>query len=344
MRLAWFSVLLLSLLPYTAHAQNAANDPLGLEDMQNANSGPAFPLSALVGIGNSVGLGTFMPDYQRMPSWGSSVSLNLLWRLPKAGIRPMTIISVGSAASVPWLYAYSSGSNANLNQVLVSDTRVNYRMPSIWRSAELGINVGGGVGMTLPTSLRSRYNNLGSSLRVAIPVAWSKSGFNVFWNPSFGYNIYTQQNPLTQRMFSEEDSSRFLIVCRPEEVLGDDMCMRRGRPTDFFVSNTLSLGYGIQRHFFGMGLTWGLGFQRALTEAPELKGDYASDQNFRESVFSSFSYGYGFEGKYAPSMGISMSTGQSPYTPTGEVRFWFLDLLTPSSNLTQFGLNLTWRL
>ena len=85
-------------------------------------------------------------------------------------------------------------------------------------------------------------------------------------------------------------------------------------------------------------------FQRALTEAPELKSEFASDQNFNESVIGSISYGYAFEGAYAPGMGISMSTGQSPYTPTGEPRFWFLDLLTPSSNLTQFGLNLTWRL
>jgi hypothetical protein len=177
-----------------------------------------------------------------------------------------------------------------------------------------------------------------------LPISFSKAGFNVFWNSSFGYNIYTQQNPLTQRMFSEEDASRFLIVCRPAEVLGDDMCLRKGRPMDFSVSNTFSVGYGIKRHFFNAGLTWGLGFQRALSEAPELQSEYASDQNFGESVVGSISYGYGFQGTYAPSMGLSMSTGQSPYTPTGEPRFWFLDLLTPSSNLTQFGLNLTWRI
>jgi hypothetical protein len=276
-RFAWFSILLLSVLPFNAHAQNAANDPLGLEDVQGADAGAVFPLSALVGIGNSVGLGTFMPDYQRMPSWGSSVSLSLMLRMPKMGMMPSSIVSIGSATSVPWLYAYSSGNNANLNQVLVSDTRVNYRVPSLWRSAELGLNVGAGTGMSLPTSLRSRYNNLGTSLRVSLPISFSKAGFNVFWNSSFGYNIYTQQNPLTQRMFSEEDASRFLIVCRPAEVLGDDMCLRKGRPMDFSVSNTFSVGYGIKRHFFNAGLTWGLGFQRALSEAPELQSEYASD-------------------------------------------------------------------
>ena len=342
-RFAWFAILLLSAVPLTSHAQNAANDPMGLQDIQGS-SGAVFPLSVLVGVGNSVGLGTFMPDYQRMPSWGSSVSMALLWRLPAAGAMPSSIVSVGSAASVPWLYAFNSGGNANLNQALVSDTRLNYRVPSLWRSAEWGLNVGAGAGMSLPTSLRSRYNNLGSALRVALPVAFFKAGFSAFWNTSLGYNVYTRANPLTQRMYSEEDSSRFLIVCRPAEVLGDDMCLRMGRPTDFTMANTFSVGYGFQRHNINIGLTWWLGFQRALTEAPELKSEFASDQNFNESVIGSISYGYAFEGAYAPGMGISMSTGQSPYTPTGEPRFGFLDLLTPSSNLTQFGLNLTWRL
>ena len=84
---------------------------------------------------------------------------------------------------------------------------VNYRVPSLWRSAEWGLNVGAGAGMSLPTSLRSRYNNLGSALRVALPVAFFKAGFSAFWNPSLGYNVYTRANPLTQRMYSEEDKS-----------------------------------------------------------------------------------------------------------------------------------------
>ena len=94
----------------------------------------------------------------------------------------------------------------------------------------------------------------------------------------------------------------------------------------------------------GVNLSWGFGFQRALNDTPEFKSDNASDQNFGESVVSSLSYGYDFDGLLIPNVGVSLTTGGSPYTPTGELRPWFFDYLTPSNNLTQIGLNLSWRL
>ena len=38
-RFAWFAILLLSAVPLTSHAQNAANDPMGLQDIWQFRGG-----------------------------------------------------------------------------------------------------------------------------------------------------------------------------------------------------------------------------------------------------------------------------------------------------------------
>ena len=63
-------------------------------------------------------------------------------------------------------------------------------------------------------------------------------------------------------MYSEEDNSRFLIVCRPAEVLGDDMCLRMGRP-ELPMANTFSVGSAFNDNI-NIGLTWWLGFKERL--------------------------------------------------------------------------------
>ena len=246
---------------------------------------------------------------------------------------------------MPWLLAFNGGNNANLNQPMVSDVRMLYALGSVWRIAPAKINIGWSGGASLPTSLRSRYNNLATTLRSAIPVTYLGFGpVAVTWIPSFGYNIYTRESPATQRINSEEQANAFLVVCRPQEVLGENMCMRRGRPSDYRMSNTLALGYGLGNHSLGVSLTWSMGFLRAVNDTPELSSQYASDQDFVESMFGSINYNYIFDNPAAPILGFALTTGGPPYTPTGEMRFWFFDHLTPSNNLTQVGLNLSWRL
>lgn len=348
--LSWFTFCFLFTVsissPLQAQGLLDPNDPNNALGGAGESQAAVFPLSANLILSNSVGIGTFMPDYQRMPSWGSGLTLMMGVNVPGVGILPRGRLNLASSISVPWLLAFNGGNNANLNQPMVGDVRALYALGSVWRSSLLKLNVGWSGGASLPTSMRSRYNNLGTTLRTAVPISFS--GLNpvsITWIPSFGYNVYTRSNPLTQRMNSEEEANAFLVVCRPQEVLGENMCMRRGRPSDYRVSNTIALGYGIGGgHSVGMSLTWSLGFLRALSDAPELKSQYASDQNFTESMFGSINYNYVFKNPLAPVLGLALSTGGPPYTPTGEMRFWFFDHITPSNNLTQIGLNLSWRM
>lgn len=315
-----------------------------------------FPLHANASLSNSFGNGLIAPigpldAYQPQPNWSSSLSLGGNAGLPKVDFLPKMSLSAGVSFSVNnWIPAYSNG-GAYDRAVRASDINLGLGMPGAFTEDFTKIKVGLSFSGRIPTSITSRQQNLFTALGASIPVGWSSEEFpwgqiGVTYSLGGRVSLYTADAPtigceaavslgsvVTNPL---ENGDLPLAYGREAEVGPNGECLLRGRQGVASLSNNLGASWSLQGHSVGASLGWSVGFLRPISNRPELRSEFATSQNFNESVNGNLSYSYEIPVDFPLSVSAGIGSGQSPYRVNDEGKQElvnpFFDFFTPANN------------
>src|SRR3989338_10838318 len=159
-----------------------------------ASHGETKNWAVSLGVGNSVGIGTFVTGYSQTPFWTTSLILNPSYKLPVFWGMPRITISANQIVDFLWLDSYRTTANNRDNRVSFWDLDLNASMPKILNFESTGFSLGSSLGISLPASSFSRNVNRIFGISTSIPISWSKWGFSAGYKPSALVWIHSQNN------------------------------------------------------------------------------------------------------------------------------------------------------
>lgn len=310
-----------------------------------------------VGIGNSVGIGTFVADYNQMPSLTTSIILNPSYKLNSFWGMPRLTLSAYQYMGVWWLDSYYTTANNVDNRFFLWDTILSASMPKILDFKDLGFSVGAGLGIWLPASSFSRKVNRILAFNPSLPIAWSKWGFSAGYTPSAliwthsksFFSVPCQEmptnliNPYDANSNLDQALQGLSLNRDSSERMGNGQCLVSGRQNIWTLYNSFSLGWSNPNHAVNLSLTWVLNFLRPLSEQPNLKSEYASSNNFNEMTMGRIAYSYTLpvETDLTWAITAGVLSMQSAYDDSGRLTFPFFDFVSPNKNQTQIFVQAT---
>ncbi len=325
-----------------------------------------FPLGMQINLSNSVGNGVLAPGYQAQPQWSSVVSLSPNVKLPKFEGLPRMLVGGSLSFSVNnWMNAFSN-SGVLERQVRVSDAGVRLILPGLYTEEFTGISSTVLVGLTAPLSIGSRQQNLITSLSAAVPLSWGSpespvGSFFVQYVPSARLSLYSEvgatmqcddfqeygtPRPLGNPVSSTDDLPTF-IPSREVQILDNGDCVLPGRQRMASINNGLSGGWsspGDGAHSVFLSLGYSLSFLRPLSNQPDLKSAFASDQNFNDSTSGSIGYSYTVPVDFFMQLSVSAGSEQAVWlNDNGNqvLAFPFWDFYFPANNSSGVSFDVT---
>lgn len=315
-----------------------------------------FPLHANASLSNSFGNGLLAPiapvaAFQPQPNWSTSLSLSGSAALPKLDYLPKMSLSTSMSLSIAnWIPAYL-GSGVYERNLRASDISLGFGMPGAFTEELTKTKIGLSFSGRIPTSITSRQQNLFTALGASVPVSWT-SAENTWGQLGLSYSLggrvslYTADAPtipceaavslagvVTNPL---EDGDLPLAYGREVEVNENGECVLRGRQGVASISNNFGASWSLQGHSLAASLGWSFGMLRPLSKRPELRSEFATGQNFNETLNGSFTYGYEIPADFPLSVSLGVGSSQSPYRigDGGEQVLVnpFFDFFTPASN------------
>jgi hypothetical protein len=306
-------------------------------------------------LGNSIGIGTFVADYARVPSWTTSLSINPSYQIPQFWGLPRISVSAFEMLTTWWLNSYRTTDNDAQNRLALSDLNLNVSMPEILNFESTGFSLGANLGLQAPVSTFSRNINRILGFSADMPVSWSKWGFHARFTPSVSAWAYSDTNirvpclSMSSPMVNPYDASADIgqmiqglsIVRNGDERLGDGQCLAVGRQNIWSLNNGVSLGWSNPNHSVSVSLNWMINFLRPLADRPELRNESASGQNFTEATSGRIAYAYTLPIETNLVLSAGVMSWQSSLDSAGRVTFPFFDFVTPGNNQTQIFVQAT---
>ena len=256
------------------------------------------PWSVSLGVSHSAGSGTFVPTVYKNSlghvgqSWsvGAGYGFELFGQKLRAGI--------GFGTSVTLTKPQSSPSR----RVNPSDTSLSLSAGSLYENELTGINLSGGLSMSLPTSyasLNGRKNYGGFSARLGL--SRSFGGFNVSYGFSASHTLYESK---VATNYTEVISNLNSTVCADT---GDDVfrCFAGYANPFLGLNNSLSLGYNITDD---LSIGDSVSVRNVFKYAVANENDGLSVQESGEFINSN---GELTQGNQAPDAGVGTSEGYS---------------------------------
>ncbi len=297
------------------------------------------PFSASLVVETSVGFGTFVSGPQNNSRVTTSFS-------PRLGYAVTDKVSLGLATALSWYNVVDFGTPLETNTMLLGDTSLSVSHSSIYKHDDSGFNLAGGISASLPTSLRSQFNNkifgLRPSLTASIPVGPVKLSYTLALNKNF---MTTSTPTLSCDGFDEE-----CIEGRPEDaVLGYEAQRQGGEVTlpglgfpSFSVSNRLAASWGIVEGLTLSGsVTISNGFGVVAREDDEFASVNATPGRSQSDVFSAgLGLGYQIMKHLAVGTSVGVSTAR-PFGAAGNGFFVFDGIGRASDNIASWGFSLT---
>lgn len=310
----------------------------------------AFPVHVSTALTNSVGIGTFVSGFQRMPSWGTSLSLSPSYSPPKLAGTIASSLSLGFSLSLEWFKSFAQGaSNAQL-RIQYSDISATYSIPKLLHWKDAGLYLSPSVGITGPISIFSRGAKRLLGYRGGMSAGWSKGEIAISYAAAYSGWAFSSANvsiPCGKNIVvvnpsdfsaSLEDAAMGLDVFRKEEHIGGGQCIVSGRQKVGSLTNSLTFAWSPGDHNVTIQMGWNIGFLRPLSDNPQWKSQFASSQSFTETSSGLISYTYNIPIDLAMSFTVGISSFQSALTKDGRIRFPFVDFMSAGNNHTQIFL------
>jgi hypothetical protein len=311
----------------------------------------SFPLHVTATVDNYVGNGMLAAtQYQRQPLFGTSVSIRPSAMLPKVEYLPsMMLLSSIDFSVNNWLPSYSN-TGVYDRMVRVSDFGIGLLFPGLFKDEFTGIGVTPVISARAPLSITSRQNNLVTNIGGSAQAMWNSpetpvGTFTVIYSPSLRGNLYSevastmpceadvQYANVNTNPLSEGDKP--LYYGREAQLLDNGECILPGRQVLGSVGQNGTLSWTLAEHNIALSVGYSLGILRPLSSRPELRGDYASDQNFSEMTSGSASYTYTVPVDFNLFITAGIASSQPAWNAAGNfLRFPLYDFVTPANNFT----------
>ncbi len=313
-----------------------------------------LPLHIDSSLSNSIGIGTFLPAYERMPSFSTGIVLAPSYKIPKFFSLPRLSLSAKLSFDASWLSAYNASRQFNL-----SDLDIRLSMPKAFQFDNIGLFLGTSIRMMAPLSKMSRAQGRVLGFGASAIVGWEKYGFRATYTPSIsGWAFSSSEQTLpcggsgrtalpsvvnpNNADFGVEQYMWDLAVSRSEERLPSGRCIISGRQIVSTLNQTAEIEWSYGNHTIGANLVWSIAFLRGLENRPELHSPYASTQNFTESSQAKVGYTYTVP---IDLLDLDIEGGvlsyQAAYNAKGKIRFPFFDFFTAQNNFTQVFVDIS---
>jgi hypothetical protein len=316
-----------------------ASTPILAQMMISAPAASPRPYSVSVSLNNSLGIGTFVGGFQRVPSWTSSLSIAPSYRFEASKYSPNLTLSTNVGINSWWVPSYFTGIQQVNNRFLWNDLPLTLSAPNWVRFGDTGITISPNIALTGPFSKSSRALSRVLGVGTGANLAFSRSDFAVSWSPSFAAWIHSGPTIMVPRSDFSSAASTSIDAYMQDMLFSDQYGV--GRQTIGMLSNSLSFGWSPGRHSVNASLGWYLNFLRAIEERPELAGHNASNQNFSEASSGRLSYAYTIPVDFNLVVSAGVNSFQSFFDKRGNVASPFFDFMTPGKNQTQLFLQLT---
>lgn len=331
----------------------------------------AFPLSASIGIDNSLGNGWISsPNQLQIPSFSQSLSPSLSMTVPSFGQEWLPKMSLSSrlSVSIEWMDSYYTTVYSRVPRLTDSTTTLSF--PGLYTEEVTGLSLSASVNGRLPLSLLSRRANVWGALGAGGALSWSSAKLGeslslpewagtvsaslapsvlVFGHTATNSSRPTEGSPLQADVARRGDpvelnASVPAAVCRDGEILPNGECPTGSRRVWMSASAGSSLGWSSGKHSVNASLGLIYAFYAPLAnQDPALSSSNASGQDFGTPLSTgslSYSYTVPTENLSLPvDTNLSFSTGISSFQPAWNMagtalRFPWWDFVTSPNNFS----------
>lgn len=336
--------------------------PAGAQDNPAKTTKPkgAFPLSAGVSWGHSLGQGSFVRNYYaRDASYSQSLSFSGTLRLPGG-------YSVSASQGVS--KELTTGGATRNHETNYGDIGLSFGLP--WKTKVAGFGVGVGLGASIPVSMASRFSNKITGISASLSASkggmlGGKLSFNYGLGVSGGiYEEFQRTRDITTGQgFTDNNGNEItpmLCIPRGEEAVTDASgelrgCVVPGVNGGINISNSFSFGYKINKK---QRLSLRLGLITSLKTYAMPDDEFTAENavpGYGRMDMTSGSLGWSYAHSKKVSLSLSASSSQPAlhYHVEGEgidstgswrANFPFWDFRTPGNNYSSFSGSISYRL
>jgi len=201
-----------------------------------------LPIAGMLQFQSGVGLGAFVGGEQRQVQWTTSIQ-------PWLGYKLAENLQLSSAIAGTFYHVNDFGTPLEDGSFLLSDLYFDISHSKVFVDEDLGLSVGAGFRVFLPTSVSSQFQNRLFSLRPALTVRWKLGPVSISYRTMFAKFFSTSATPTI-------DCGEYGDLCREGRPAGPDVggsftSERQGG--EVFVPSQ-----GINSFYFGnsLGVAW----------------------------------------------------------------------------------------
>ena len=324
---------------------------LGFENKTNFNVSST--------LSNSMGIGTFVSGYSKIPQLTSSLSLSPEYQLPAIGQLPPMSLYADASLGLWWLDSYYTSQAEVNNRFTLTDLSLGLSAPKIVDFKNINLSLSPYIESIFPLSKSSQSLNRYVGVSLGFSLAYKISDVTFSYSPSFSTWAYgnaaitapcreagSKNNlpPVINPQNIDFDLDQYLqqLTMEPSQVVNSNgLCQVAGRQSVGVLVNSAKIKWAKKGHTVSVGFGWYINFLRPLADRPDLRGEYASNQQFTEATLGKIAYSYKIPVDFDLSIGVGVISYQAMFSKQGKINFPFFDFVTPGKNQTEFYLNLT---
>lgn len=324
---------------------------LSFENKTNFNVGTT--------LSNSVGIGTFVAGYSQIPQLTSSLSLSPEYQLPPIANLPPMSLYADATLGWWWLNSYYTSQAEVNNRFTFSDVSFGLSAPKIVDLKNINLSLSPYVEAIFPLSKSSQSLNRYVGVSLGFSLGYKLDDFSFSYSPAFSTWAYGNSAitvpcseaglknnlpPVVNPQNIDFDLDQYLqeLTMGPTQAMNSDgICQVAGRQSVGVLSNSAKVAWSRDGHSISVKFGWYINFLRPLEKRPELRGEYASNQQFTEATLGKIAYSYKIPVDFDLSIGVGIVSYQAMFSKEGKLNFPFFDFVTPGKNQTEFYLNLT---
>ena len=284
---------------------------------------PSKPWRVGVSLGHNIGTGTFVTG----PSSAYFDDVSQSWGFN--GSYGFKVLGHKLSAKAGWGLAthLTVPNNASGKRTFFRDLSFKLSDGSIYKDELTGINLSGGLSLTLPTSKESIHAEKWSVIGTSLAFSRDFGSFNLSYN--FGFTKYFYGNRTKVAMSSHVRDAELAVqqadaaICSLGQDANDDdvnRCHRGGPNADFSIRNGLSMGYNITEHL-GFNYSVGISNRRNYNLHPEedgyQPGNADNDRGGSDSFSTSIDVSYDIAGQFGDAWTLPFSLNASAGVSTG---------------------------
>lgn len=268
-------------------------------DEEFAGGSATNPLSFRVSTGTTVGSSTFISDpYSGHANVVQGFGLMMNYQLRKLPLSP----NLSVRQDLSW--EFSQPENISARRFNHGDTGIGLASSTLWADTDLGLNIGGNVGVSLPVSLASIGQRKITTTSASVYANKSLGDFNLMLGVSAAKHFYRYDTLVAEKEQTRFSDGTVSHYCRSD----NDLCMGGQYAMNWSASATGSITYTIMQGLYttlggGMGTGWRMSAPEDEYTSPNaMDGTRTPDR-----TYLSLSFGYALTERLFLSVGGSTS-------------------------------------